>query len=478
MPRPLKSVPADTLGGRIRAARQRLHLSLSQVAGEVYSTSLISQIERNKIEPSTESLKYLAKRLNLSFEDLSLLAQQRRELEAESSKFQQFEDQRAHAAQLLEINLPRQALALIDTLVFTEIPTYLRWRIVALRGQCYFATRQFRLAMRDFLAASAFLPHPIPQDQAMEAVLLYLHMAASLRELGYYEAAQNEYDIARSMMDFSTPLRYVAEAHWGTSLVLYEQAYKAESELESGEKDGLVSLEKSSELFRGRMELACKHAENACSMYASANELLRAALLQCQIALIEQALHQLDAAQKRLQKVLDDWLPTLSLSEGELAALPSESNEKRRRYTEKERANVVSAAACYLASIERETRQAKEALQHIDLALEAGKRAYIVRRADAYMTKGQILADYNDPGATEAFRMALDELKNTDRLGAIARVHRMLGAHLIRQGRKEEGEVELDKALQLANVPMQLNATAANENTTFDGQDGESFINT
>jgi predicted RNA polymerase sigma factor len=93
------------------------------------------------------------------------------------------------------------------------------------------------------------------------------------------------------------------------------------------------------------------------------------------------------------------------------------------------------------------------------------------------MTKGQILADCNDPGATQAFRMALDELKNTDRLGAIARVHRMLGAHLIRQGHKEEGEAELDKALQLANVPMQLNATAANENTNFDGQEGESFIN-
>ena len=78
MPRPLKTVPADTLGGAIRAARQRLHLSLSQVAGEAYSTSLISQIERNKIEPSAESLKYLAKQLNLSLEDLTVLAQQRR----------------------------------------------------------------------------------------------------------------------------------------------------------------------------------------------------------------------------------------------------------------------------------------------------------------------------------------------------------------------------------------------------------------
>ena len=62
MPRPLKNVSPDTLGGRIRAARQTLHLSLSEVAGQEYSTSLISQIERNKIEPSAGSLKYLAER--------------------------------------------------------------------------------------------------------------------------------------------------------------------------------------------------------------------------------------------------------------------------------------------------------------------------------------------------------------------------------------------------------------------------------
>src|SRR5579864_1090757 len=171
MPRPLKSVPADTLGGKIRAARQRLHLSLSQVAGKEYSTSLISQIERNKIEPSADSLKYLAQRLNLSLDDLRLLAQQRRESEAESSKYQRFEDQRALVAQLLEVNHPRQALDHISTLVFTEIPTYLRWRVIALRGQCYFAIRQFQPALRDFLAATAFLPHPIPQDQMMEAIL-------------------------------------------------------------------------------------------------------------------------------------------------------------------------------------------------------------------------------------------------------------------------------------------------------------------
>ena len=81
MPRPLKNVSPDTLGGRIRAARQTLHLSLSEVAGQEYSTSLISQIERNKIEPSAGSLKYLAERLHLPLNELTVLAQQHRETE-------------------------------------------------------------------------------------------------------------------------------------------------------------------------------------------------------------------------------------------------------------------------------------------------------------------------------------------------------------------------------------------------------------
>ncbi len=478
MPRPLKSVPADTLGGTIRAARQRLHLSLSQVAGDVYSTSLISQIERNKIEPSTESLKYLAKQLNLSLEDLTLLAQQRRDLEAESSKFQHFEDQRARAAQLLEMHQPRQALAQIDSLVFTEIPTYLRWRIVALRGQCYFAMRKFTHAVSDFIAATTFVPRPVPHDQTMEAVLLYLHLAATLRELGQYDAAYQIYDFARSMMDFTTPLRYVAEAHWGTSLVLYEQAYKTGSEQEAVRgKDGHDSQRETSEKFREYMEQARKHAENAGAMYASANELLRAALLDCQIALIEQALHQLDSAQQRLKQVLAEWLPTLSSPESDSSTLPAGVNEKRKRYTEKERANIVSAAACYLASIEREAHKLNEALAHVDLALDAGARSYIVRRADAYMTKGQILADLENSQAEEAFRQALAELQTTDRVGAIIRVHQMLGEYLISQGSKEAGEAELAAAFALANVPPQFSSTAADGNTAFNVQDGESFIN-
>src|SRR5579863_8613214 len=138
MPRPLKIVSPDTLGGRIRAARQAQGLSLAEVAGAEYSTSLISQIERNKIEPSADSLKYLAEQLHLPLEELSQLAQQHRETEAETHQFQKMEEKRVLATQLLETKHPLRALEQLQNLPLTHVSNTLRWRIIALRGQCYF----------------------------------------------------------------------------------------------------------------------------------------------------------------------------------------------------------------------------------------------------------------------------------------------------------------------------------------------------
>ena len=73
MPRPSKHISPDTLGGRIRAAREEQHLSLADVAGDQYSTSLISQIERNRVDPSHESLRFLAEQLKLPLEELEML---------------------------------------------------------------------------------------------------------------------------------------------------------------------------------------------------------------------------------------------------------------------------------------------------------------------------------------------------------------------------------------------------------------------
>lgn len=453
MPRPLKIVSPDTLGGRIRAARQAQGLSLADVAGKHYSTSLISQIERNKIEPSADSLKYLAEQLQLPLEELAHLAQQHRESEAETHQYRKIEEKRVLASQLLETKHPRRALDQLLTLQMTNAPIALRWRIYALKGQCYFNMRNFLAAQQEFQAAFAILPEYVPSEQRMEALLLRLHLAAASRELGQYETAFDQFQDARAHMDDGTPLRLVAEVQWGLSLVLYEQAYKRWNEAENDDRQDQLAARTE---FLRLMQQSLDYAENACTLYDTINELSRSALMNCQIALIEQGMKNLDAARLRLQKVLDDWLPTWREETQE----PSRDiTAKVKRYSPKERANIVSAAACYLASVELDAGHCDTGLEYTDLALAAAQDSYTVRRADAYMTKGQILAAKDDPKAIDAYRQALAELEHTQREGAKIRVHRMLGAYLIKHGDDRAGNAELDLALRLANVPSQFQST-------------------
>lgn len=461
MPRPSKRVAPNTLGGRIRAARQNLHLSLADVARGRYSTSLISQIERNRVDPSHESLQYLAERLALPLEELMSLTQQQRESEAEAHRYKSYEDQRAAASQLLASNSPRRAVEQLQHLNVSQIPAYLRWRLLALRGECHFTLREFVPAQRDFLSAVAGLPEELPQDQLLEAITLRLHLAAATRELGQLDEAGVQYKQALSIMSSSTPLRYVAETHWGMALVLFELANKASNKNDT-----------SSEQAQGeqpQIQVALQHAQDACTLYNSIGERLRAALLNCQIALIEQSVGHLDEASRRLHQVLDDWVPTLGEPE---SPRRSSSPFRTGQYTLKERANVVSAAACYLAGVEHQQGMCDEALEHIQLALEAGQKSYILRRAEAYMMKGQILADgdLSDPRAEEAFQAALRELESTDRLAAKIRAYNLLGRHLMKQGRAAEGEKELDKALRLSNILTRFSsATTSAEDVALNG---------
>lgn len=435
MPRPSKRVSPDTLGGKIRFARQNLHLSLSDVAGERYSTSLISQIERNRVDPSLESLHYLAERLQLPFEDLQALAEQHRESEIETHTYKVYEDQRVQVSQFLERNQARAALERLQNMDISKVPLSLRWRMFALRGECYFSLRKFLAAQRDFLSAVAVLPEKVPTDLSLEEIILRLHLAAATRELGQLDDALEQYSVVLKRMNTSIPLRYVAEAHWGMALVIFEQV----------ESDTICPKEV-------LQREALSHAETASHLYRSTEEILRASLLDCQIALIQQSTGDLDGARNRLRQVLDYWLPTLS-----------ESFESQ--YTLKERANVVSAAACYLAGVELEVHNCSAALDYVQQALEAGKQSYILRRAEAYMMYGQILDACDKAGAEEAFKNAVKELNATDRLAARIRAHDLLGRYLMRKGNMDEGVKELDTVRRLSNIltPFTTATTSAED---------------
>jgi transcriptional regulator with XRE-family HTH domain len=427
MPRPPKQVPANTLGGRIRAAREHLHLSLAAVAEGHYSTSLISQIERNRVDPSEKSLEFLAEKLQLPLEDLKLLAQQHRESEVEAHQFKVFDELRAQAAQLVKERHSGQALDLLKNLNILQVPPMLRWRIMALRGHCYFNQRQFLAAQRDFLYAATERPAVIPEDQQQEVMTLHLYLAATHRELEQLDEAFKQYQVALEMMSHSTPFGYVAEAHWGLALIAFSRANQMCPE--------------SSPCRERELRTALEHAENACILSRSIGETLRAASLTCLIGMIEQAMGNVEGATKRLQDLLNTWAPMLD----------EPATDKRRR---QEQANVVSAAACSLAAIELEAKHCDQALFYAQLAWQAGVQSYILRRADAKMMLGRILETQqpDDPAAEQAFRDAIAELAGTDRIAARIRAHDYLGRHLLKKNRTLEGEQELDRARHLSTL--------------------------
>src|SRR5947209_20396434 len=214
--------------------------------------------------------------------------------------------------------------------------------------------------------AEDLLPETVTAVQQLDVMTLHLHLAAALRELQQLDAAFDEYQVALHLMDANTALNYVAEAHWGMSLVAFERANLAECPHDKEEQ----------------LHIALRHAENACILYRSIGENMRDALLTCQIGLIEQALGKLDDARKHLLEVLQKWTPQLDkLVQG---VSPSKGNSRRVQ----EVANVISAVACSLAGIELEVHNYEEALTYAHQARHAGQFSYRIRRPEAEMVVG------------------------------------------------------------------------------------------
>jgi transcriptional regulator with XRE-family HTH domain len=452
MARPPQQVPPETLGGLLRAKRKRISRSLAEVAGERYSTSLISQIERNRIEPSEESLRYLAEQLDLPFDELLALAQQQKGSDDTTAQLKRHEDLRRKAAEAFTNKNVHFALDCLKDLNYPLVPQILRWRLAALRGQCYFVLRKFLAAQNDFLYAVTERPASIPEEMAHEALMMHLHFAATLRELEQLEAALKQYSTVFELIDGQTPAYTIAEAYWGKSLVEFELAYKTKCEQQRTEQ----------------LELALQHAEHAFVLYCTIGEHIRASLLACQIGLIEQTSGKLDQARTRLREALQT--EQLALHKLTHSAITECRKGNGHGNIIEEQANAVSALACSLASIELEDCNYDEAHSYAQQALSAGKLSYTLRQAEAKMMIGRILEANNpqDRLATEAFQKAVEILDSTDRVAARTRAHNLLGRHLLKKGDIQGGETELDRALQLSNVASALSSTAISTDAEMD----------
>ena len=441
MPRPSKHVSPDTLGGHIRAAREHLRLSLKEVARGHYSTSLISQIERNRVDPSRESLRFLADRLRLPLDDLEVLAHQHRETEVEPREYTSFDTLRSDTTRLLADKRIVDALLLLDPLHFSQVPALQRWRLAALRGQCYFEQRRFVKAQGDFVYATQEKPkqESLPLEQKQELLLLHLHLAATYRELHQLHDALEQFQIALSMMNRDTPFGFVAEAHWGMSLIALANAKTMEPR------------QKSATAREVHLHTALEHAEHARLLYRSIGETLLAAAVAYTCAEIAFALGEKESTRQTLLELMTTWNLSAEIIHSQASSIP------------REQANIVSSSFCLLAEIELADEHYQQALVNAEHALTVSECCPRLRKVDASVLLGRIHgALKNDEQAQEAFRSALCELEKTERIGVRISTHIRFGSYLLTLGKAEEGQQELEKARLLSDSVLQ-----GNDRTSF-----------
>lgn len=435
MPRPSKHVSPDTLGGRIRAARESQHLSLSDVASGHYSTSLISQIERNRVEPSQESLRFLAERLALPLEELETLAQQNRASESEALPYNSYEELYAEVVRHLKNNDLEKALSLLQDLQFSNIPSAQRWRFAALRGQCYFEKRNFLLAIQDLVYALDESPGKdvTSPEQQQELMLLHLHLASCYREMGMEEEATRQFYETLELVNPNTQSKYVARTHWGLATVLFTKAYRITGK--AGE----------SELDRNKIfDEALDHARNAQVLYRSVNDLYNASLVNCLIIQIERPLGNKRDVERISNELLKTWRNPLP----EYAKAAEENADMA-----KTQASILAIATATLASLDLEAKNYPQAKLHIQQSIEVAAKSHKVRQAEAQIIYGRILeATQENEEAEKAFRRAVEILKDTQRLATRIRAHTYLASHLMRRGEEDRAGKEFDEVQTLMKV--------------------------
>jgi tetratricopeptide (TPR) repeat protein len=376
-----------------------------------------------------------------------MLAQQSHGDSSEQQNFTLYENLLLDATFLFKNNEISQALSLLLDLQFPQIPSAQHWRLAGLRGQCYFAQRQFLKAEQDFTYAVREQPNvdELSTEQHHELILLHLHLAGTYRELQMLEESLDHYHVTLHMMNSNTPSGYVAEAHWGLALVTFAQANKPGH-----------SNHNAKQCRENKLRLSLEHTENARFLYRSISEHLLAATVTCQMARIEQALGNKDKARSYLTEILTNWAAVLNQ--------PVATSGADKRIQQKE-ANVVSAAACTLAGIELEDSHYEQARTWVECALQAGRRSYKLRRADAYLMLGRILEniDPKDPLIEEALHKATEELADTDRIATRVSAHAHLGRHLLKIGKVNEGERELEQARLLLEMISGIDTGSAED---------------
>lgn len=136
------------IGDGVRAARLAAHMTQADLAGQTYTKSYISALERGKMVPSLQTLRTLAERMSVS---VSSLLGERKSHDDALEHEQQAQGMRVSEAKaLIQVGRYEEALALFEQIGRKDC---LRWaheqysQFLAEEGRYQEAYEQMRLAL-------------------------------------------------------------------------------------------------------------------------------------------------------------------------------------------------------------------------------------------------------------------------------------------------------------------------------------------
>jgi tetratricopeptide (TPR) repeat protein len=275
--------PLNTLGRRLRAAREARGLSRAVLGHPEFSEYYIYAAEQDQVRPSRLALELLAARLRLTVDDLPAPAPVPFATLNLGALDEDLVYQLDHAKRLLTNHQGREALALLDQAAaeyhpyFSYFHLHTQYRFHRLRGLAYLqvaAPERARSALRQALELAeqsgdaqeiartrnalgvAYYELDLPQqaraehEQCLHALQQQTVKDLTLRMTIYYGLANDYWAVNESrqaiamyrealilLQDLNDPLRHAAVC-WGLST-----AYKAESDLERAHLYGRQALE-------------------------------------------------------------------------------------------------------------------------------------------------------------------------------------------------------------------------------------------
>lgn len=442
-----------TIAERVRTARIAANKTQQQLAGETYSKSYISAVERGKMTPSVQALGILAERLGLpmsyflgeSEADLGALAETSAALRPSPERERQMREEAAlltlsEAEGLIRQNQPDDALRALNAdanepspdLPLAERP---RWYLLA--GRALIRKQWFQealpllekgLNLADSLRAQA------PANQKPNLAEMMERLRNSIGGC-YYEISQPEMaleyhrrclaaigdgvvtDLELKLFIYkSLGNDYVALGRHQDAIAFYEEASKLANDMDDPRQQGLaywglaLAQKSSGDLLRARLNF-----QKALAIFEMLDNARLVSQLRSMFGQILINLKQYDEAEKNLRQSLG-------------AAERSGDSHTRG-------VALANFAHMHLAKGDLE-KAIKTAHDGLKVVQETGDRR---TEGQLYLTLAEAHKTKQDAKAAErAFKEAISTLEHTQDRELIGRAHEIYGQFLADNGRFQE----------------------------------------